>query len=49
MTVADANDREIGVVAGPSARVIDVEGIAIVDRVPRPDLGVFGIVPGSLL
>src|SRR6266568_8261574 len=46
--VADAYDREIGVVAGPGARVVDVEGIAVADRVPRPDLGVFRVVPGGL-
>src|SRR5437763_99701 len=34
-TVADTHDREIAVVAGPAARVIDVEGIAVADRVPR--------------
>src|SRR5690348_65806 len=33
--VADAHDREIAVVAGPGARVIDVEGVAVADRVPR--------------
>lgn len=47
-TVADAHDWEIGVVAGPGVRVIDVEGIAIADRIPWPDLGVFGVVPGRL-
>ncbi len=41
-TVADAHDREIGVVAGPGARVIDVKGIAIVDRLPR-----FGAARGA--
>jgi hypothetical protein len=40
-TVADAHDREIAVVAGPGARVIDVEGITVADRVPRADLAVF--------
>ena len=46
--IADAHDREVGVVAGPGARVIDVEGIAVADRVPRADLGVLRVVPGGL-
>src|SRR6266581_7982746 len=46
--VADAHDREIAVVAGPGARVIDVEGIAVADRVPRTDLGVLREMPGGL-
>ena len=46
--VADAHDREVGVVAGPGAGVIDVEGVAVADRVPRPDLGVLRVVPGGL-
>src|SRR5437588_344563 len=29
----------------PGARVIDVEGIAVADRVPRADLGVLRVVP----
>ena len=47
-TVADAHDREVGVVAGPGARVVDVEGVAAADRVPRADLGVFRVVPDGL-
>jgi hypothetical protein len=46
--IADAHDRGVGVVAGPGARVVDVEGVAVADRVPRPDLGVLRIVPGGL-
>ena len=47
-TVADAHDWEVGVVAGPGARVIDVEGVAVADRVPRADLGIFRVMPGGL-
>ena len=45
--LADAHDREITVVAGPGAGVVDVEGGAVADRLPRADLGVPGVVPGG--
>ena len=46
--IADAHDREIGVIAGPGARVVHVEGIAVTDRIPRADLGVSRVVPDGL-
>jgi hypothetical protein len=46
--VADAHNREIGVIAGPDAPFVHVEGIAVTDRIPRADLGVPGVVPDRL-
>ena len=46
--IADAHNREIGVIAGPDAPLVHVEGIAVTDRIPRADLGAPGVVPDRL-
>ena len=46
--IADAHNREIGVIAGADAPLVHIEGIAVTDRIPRADLGVPGVVPDRL-